>query len=97
MPNHGGNLQHHHNYLYEAFFLKKEIENDIGKKKKNEKKRKERKNNHIPMVNKKISEMLILFLPCHFDYRITSVSCERGTPLAVLYDTHVLTMTRTCK
>ena len=43
------------------------------------------------MVNKKIAEMLIV---CHFDYGIAPVSCARGTLLAVLYDTYVLTMTR---
>ena len=47
------------------------------------------------MVNKKIAEMLIVCLPCHFGYAIAPVPCARGTPVAVLYDTHVLTMTRT--
>ena len=46
------------------------------------------------MVNKKISKMLTVCLPYHFDYGIALVSCARGTPLAVLYDTYVLTMTR---
>ena len=49
----------------------------------------------MQIANKKIAEMLIVCLPCHFDYGIAPVSCARGTPLAVLYDTHVLTMTRT--
>ena len=48
----------------------------------------------MQIANKKIAEMLIVCLPCHFDYGIAPVSCERGTPLAVLYDTYVLTMTR---
>ena len=47
------------------------------------------------MVNKKIAEMLIVCLPCHFGYGKAPVPCARGTPLAVLNDTHVLTMTRT--
>src|SRR3954464_9491139 len=42
---------------------------------------KKEKNNHFPMVNKKIVEMLIVCLPCHFDYGIAHVSCARGTPL----------------
>src|SRR3954470_25062311 len=49
----------------------------------------------IQISNKKIAEMLIVCLPCHFDYGIAPVSCARGTPLSVLYDTHVFTMTRT--
>ena len=47
------------------------------------------------MVNKKIAEMLIVFLPCHFGYGKAPVPCARGTPLAVLDDMHVFTMTRT--
>ena len=66
-------------------------------KKRHIEKRKERKKHHISMVNKKIAEMLIVCLPCHFDYGIAPVSSARGTPLAVLYDTHVFTMTRTCR
>ena len=58
-------------------------------------KRKERKKHHFPMVNKKIAEMLVVCLPCHFDMGILPYHRARGTPLAVLYDTHVLTMTRT--
>ena len=57
--------------------------------------RKERKKHHFPMVNKKIAEMLIVCLPCHFDYGIALVSCARGTPLAVLNDMQILTVTRT--
>ena len=55
----------------------------------------ERKKHHIPMVNKKIAEMLVVCLPCHFDMAILPYHRARGTPLAVLNDTHVLTMTRT--
>ena len=58
-------------------------------------KRKERKKHHIPMINKKNAEMLIVCLPCHFGYGKALVPCARGTPLEVLYDTHILTMTRT--
>ena len=48
------------------------------------------------MVNKKIAEMLIVYLPCHFGYGKAPVAYARGTPLAVLNDTHVFTMTRAC-
>ena len=41
------------------------------------------------IVNKKIAEMLIVCLPCHFGYGIPPVPSARGTLLAVLYDTHV--------
>ena len=44
----------------------------------------------MQIANKKIAEMLIVYLPCHFDYGIALVSCI----MAVLYDTYVLTMTR---
>ena len=47
----------------------------------------------MQIANKKIAEMLIVCLPCHFDYGKAPVSCARGTPLAVLYDIYVLTMT----
>ena len=47
------------------------------------------------MVNKKIAEMLIVCLPCHFGYEKAPVPCARGTPFAVLYDMQILTMTRT--
>ena len=47
------------------------------------------------MVNKKIAEMLIVCLPCHFGYGKAPVPCARGTPLAVLNDMQILTMTRT--
>jgi len=64
------------------------------KKERHIEKRKERKKHYFPMVNKKIAEMLIVYLPCNFDYGKAPVSCARGTPLAVLNDTHILTMTR---
>ena len=47
------------------------------------------------MVHKKIVEMLIVCLPCHFGYGIALVPCAMGTSLAVLDDLHVFTMTRT--
>ena len=48
----------------------------------------------MQIVNKKIAEMLIVCLPCHFGYEKAHVPCARGTPLAVLYDMCILTMTR---
>ena len=48
------------------------------------------------IVNKKIAEMLIVCLPCHFGYGKSPVPYARGTPLAVLDDMQILTMTRTC-
>ena len=62
---------------------------DIMKRGKREKK------HHIPMANKKVVEMLVVCLPCHFDMGILPYHRARGNPLAVLYDTHVLTMKRT--
>ena len=47
------------------------------------------------MVNKKIAEMLIVYLPCYFGYGKALVPCARGTPLAVLNDMQILIMTRT--
>ena len=47
------------------------------------------------MVNKKIVEMLIVCLPCHFGYGKAPIPCARGTPLAVLNDMQILTVTRT--
>ena len=75
---------------------KKEIE--IEKKRKEKRdimKIGKRKRHHIPIVNKKIAEMFVVCLPCHFDMGILPYHRARGTPLAVLYDTLVLTMTRT--
>ena len=45
----------------------------------------------MQIANKKIAEMFIVYLPCHFDYGKAPVSYARGTPLVVLYETHVLT------
>ena len=50
----------------------------------------------MQIANKKIAEMLIVCLPCHFDYGKAPVSCARGTPLAVLNDMQILIVTRTC-
>ena len=47
---------------------------------------KREKKHHIPMVNKKNAEMLVVCLPCHFDMGILPYHQARGTPLAVLYD-----------
>src|SRR3954471_12549765 len=47
------------------------------------------------IVNKKIDEMLIVCLPCHFGYGKSHVPYARGTPFAVLNDMQILTMTRT--
>ena len=47
------------------------------------------------MVNKKIAEMLIVCLPCHFGYGKAPVPCARGTPLVVLNDMQILIVTRT--
>ena len=70
------------------------------KRKRKEKKRDIRKEerekkHHIPMVNKKIAEMLVVCLPCHFDMGILPYYRARVTPLAVLYDTHVVNYDRT--
>ena len=62
----------------------------IGKNKKEKEKKRS-----MQIGNKRIAEMLIVCLPCHFDMGILSYHRARGTPWAVLYDTHVLTMTRT--
>ena len=55
------------------------IEKKEKKKKKDYEKRKERKKHHIPMVNKKIAEMLVVCLPCHFDMGILPYHQARGT------------------
>ena len=39
--------------------------------------------------------MLIVYLPYHFGYGKSPVPYARGTPLAVLNDMQILTMTRT--
>ena len=81
----------HSSHKKESYIEKKKEK----KKKRYYEKRKERKKHYIPMVNKKNAEMLVVCLPCHFDMGILPYHRARGTSLAVLYDTHVLTMTRT--
>jgi hypothetical protein len=48
------------------------------------------------MVNKRDAEVFIVCLSCHFDVDLFHVIGHRRTPLAVLDDTRILTMTRTC-
>jgi hypothetical protein len=48
----------------------------------------------IPMVNKRIAEMFIVGLSCLFGMGQFLYHRARGTPLAVLYDMHIFTMTR---
>jgi hypothetical protein len=48
------------------------------------------------MVNKRDTEVFIVYLSCHFDVGLFHVIGQGGTPLAVLDDTCILTMTRTC-
>jgi hypothetical protein len=48
------------------------------------------------MVNKRDAEVFIVYLSCHFDVGLFHVIGHGGTPLAVLNDTRILTMTRTC-
>jgi hypothetical protein len=46
------------------------------------------------MVNKRDVEVFIVCLSCHFDIGLFHVIGHGGTPLAVLDDTCILTMTR---
>jgi hypothetical protein len=46
------------------------------------------------MVNKRDIEVFIVCLSCHFDVGLFHVIGHGGTPLAVLDDTYILTMTR---
>jgi hypothetical protein len=46
------------------------------------------------MVNKRDVEVFIVCLSCHFDVGLIHVIGHGGTPLAVLNDTCMLTMTR---
>jgi hypothetical protein len=46
------------------------------------------------MVNKRDVEVFIVCLSCHFDVGLFHVIEHGGTPLAVLDDTYILTMTR---
>jgi hypothetical protein len=48
------------------------------------------------MVNKRDIEVFIVCLSYHFDVGLFHVIGHGGTPLVVLDDTHILTMTRTC-
>jgi hypothetical protein len=48
------------------------------------------------MVNKRDAEVFIVCLSYHFDVGLFHVIGQGGTPLAVLDDTCILTMTRTC-
>jgi hypothetical protein len=48
------------------------------------------------MVNKRDVEVFIVWLSYHFDVGLFHVIEHRGTPLAVLDDTRILTMIRTC-
>jgi hypothetical protein len=48
------------------------------------------------MVNKRYAKVFIVCLSCHFDVGLFLVIGHEGTPLAVLDDTHILTMTRAC-
>ena len=95
---HGGNLQRNHNELsmkHSSYKKESDIEKKREKEKKRYEKRGKREKHHFPMVNKNIAEMLVVYLPYRFDMGILPYYRARGTPLAVLYDTHVLTMTRT--
>jgi hypothetical protein len=46
------------------------------------------------MVNKRDVKVFIVCLSCHFDVGLFHVIGHGGTPLVVLDDTHILTMTR---
>jgi hypothetical protein len=48
------------------------------------------------MVNKRDAEVFIVCLSYHFDVGLFHVIRHRGTPLVVLDDTHIFTMTRAC-
>jgi hypothetical protein len=48
------------------------------------------------MVNKRDAEVFIVCLSYHFDVGLFHVIGHGGTLLAVLDDTHILTMTRAC-
>jgi hypothetical protein len=48
------------------------------------------------MVNKRDVEVFIICLSCHFDVGLFHDIGQGGTPLAVLDDTCILTMTRAC-
>jgi hypothetical protein len=48
------------------------------------------------MVNKRDAEVFIVYFSCYFDVGLFHVIGHGGTPLVVLDDTHILTMTRAC-
>jgi hypothetical protein len=48
------------------------------------------------MVNKRDAEVFIICLSCHLDMGLFHVIGHGGTPLAVLDDACILTMTRAC-
>ena len=48
------------------------------------------------MVNKRDVEVFVVCLSCHFDVGMFHVIGHGGTPLVVLDDTCILTMTRAC-
>jgi hypothetical protein len=48
------------------------------------------------MVNKRDAEVFIVCLSYHFDVGLFHVIWQGGTPLVVLDDTCILTMTRAC-
>jgi hypothetical protein len=48
------------------------------------------------MVNKRDVEVFIVCLSYHFDVDLFHVIRHGGTPLAILDDTCILTMTRAC-
>jgi hypothetical protein len=48
------------------------------------------------MVNKRDVEVFIVCLSCHFDLGLLHAIGHGGTPLAVLDDMCILTMTRAC-
>src|SRR3954463_2875633 len=60
------------------------------------KEEREKKITIFPWYIRRIDEMLIVCLPCHFGEGKAPVPCARGTPLAVLNDMQILIVTRTC-
>jgi hypothetical protein len=48
------------------------------------------------MVNKRDAKVFIVCLSCYFDVGFFHVIGQGGTPMAILDDTCILTMTRTC-
>jgi hypothetical protein len=48
------------------------------------------------MVNKRDAEVFIVCLSCHFNVGLFHVIGQGGTPLVVLNDMCILTMTRAC-